>query len=78
MKTAISIPNSLFEAAEAFAREHGYSRSELYARAVQMYLATFQDQQITEALNSIYGEDANEIELAVRTAQGRAIGREEW
>lgn len=32
MKTAISIPDPIFEAAEGFARRLGMSRSELYAR----------------------------------------------
>jgi hypothetical protein len=31
MKTAISLPDKLFQVAEAFAQEHGLSRSELYA-----------------------------------------------
>ncbi|MEM6753148.1 MAG: ChpI protein, partial [Cyanobacteria bacterium P01_C01_bin.38] len=33
MKTAISIPDPLFEAAEQFAKRLGLSRSELYAMA---------------------------------------------
>jgi hypothetical protein len=36
MKTAISIPDPLFAAAEQFAHDNGLSRSELFARAVQL------------------------------------------
>jgi metal-responsive CopG/Arc/MetJ family transcriptional regulator len=38
MKTAISIPEQLFEAAEQFARGRGMSRSELYTTALRQYL----------------------------------------
>jgi metal-responsive CopG/Arc/MetJ family transcriptional regulator len=35
MKTAISIPDTLFEQAEAYAEQHNLSRSELYAHALK-------------------------------------------
>jgi predicted transcriptional regulator len=34
VKTAISIPDTIFEDAERLAKRRGWSRSELYARAV--------------------------------------------
>jgi len=34
MKTAVSLPNELFDAAEVLADELGVTRSELYARAI--------------------------------------------
>ncbi len=34
MKTAISIPDEIFEQAERLAKTRGWSRSELYANAV--------------------------------------------
>lgn len=37
MKTAVSIPDPIFEAAEAMSKRLGLSRSELYARALQAY-----------------------------------------
>ncbi|EIJ36932.1 hypothetical protein Thini_4454 [Thiothrix nivea DSM 5205] len=37
MKTAISIPDPVFQAAELFARHFGISRSELYTKAVEEY-----------------------------------------
>ncbi|MFV9507021.1 MAG: hypothetical protein AB4911_20925 [Oscillochloridaceae bacterium umkhey_bin13] len=42
MKTAISIPDPLFEAAEQYAQDKGLSRSELYAKAIQHYLYPLQ------------------------------------
>ncbi|MCI5211777.1 MAG: ChpI protein, partial [Candidatus Electrothrix sp. ATG2] len=34
MKTAISIPDKLFTAADQYAKKHGFSRSSLYAKAL--------------------------------------------
>ena len=39
MKASISIPDDLFELADALAEQLGVSRSELYAIAVSEYLA---------------------------------------
>lgn len=39
MKTAVSIPDDLFDRAEGLARRTGCSRSQLYARALDAYLA---------------------------------------
>jgi len=38
MKTAISLPDPVFNQAEALAQQLGLSRSELYTRALQAYL----------------------------------------
>ena len=38
MKTAISLPDLVFEEAEALASQLGLSRSELYTKALQAYL----------------------------------------
>ena len=53
MKTAISIPNSIFEAAERFAQRLGVSRSQLYTTAVSEYLRKNRHEQITEKLNEV-------------------------
>ncbi|MBN3906305.1 MAG: ChpI protein [Nostoc sp. NMS1] len=48
MKTAISIPDPLFETAEEFAKLMGLSRSQLYAVALQEYLQSHKQEQITK------------------------------
>ncbi len=53
MKTAVSIPNPVFEEAENLARRLGLSRSELYSRAVNMFLEAYREDRITEALNQV-------------------------
>jgi metal-responsive CopG/Arc/MetJ family transcriptional regulator len=60
MKTAISIPDPLFEAAERFAQRMGMSRSQLYAVALQEYLQAHKREQITNQLDAVYaGEDSS-------------------
>ena len=55
MKTAISLPDSLFQEADAFAKRVGVSRSELYAAAVAEYLARRNGDRVTSQLNAVYG-----------------------
>ena len=52
MKTAVSIPDDVFNEAEALARRTNVSRSELYASALRALLVA--DANITETLNEIY------------------------
>lgn len=60
MKTAVSIPDALFESAEGFARRRGMSRSELYAKALDAYLAEHKSEGITERLDAVYAGDRAE------------------
>lgn len=62
MKTAISIPDELFDSAEGTARRLGVSRSELYARALREYLAEHGTEGITERLNEVYGDEGSQWE----------------
>jgi metal-responsive CopG/Arc/MetJ family transcriptional regulator len=78
MKTAISIPDPLFQAAEQYAQEKGLSRSELYARAIKHYLETFRYHGITEALNELYHEQDSSLETGYIAAQGQILPKEDW
>lgn len=57
MKTAISIRDDIFEAAERAAAALGISRSELYARAVAEFVSRRDGDRVTERLDAVYGED---------------------
>ncbi len=80
MKTAISIPDPLFEAVERLARSQGKSRSQLYAEALQAYLEQRRDQSITERLNEIYDAEPElaELDPALKEMQYRSLPKEEW
>jgi hypothetical protein len=78
MKTAISLPDDLFSAADELAGRLGVSRSELYATAVAEFLAKHTDTEITARLNQLYGDEPSGLDPALRRAQQRAVGPEHW
>lgn len=78
MKTAISLPDDLFESADELAERLGVSRSELYAEAVAEYLAKHRDADVTARLNEVYQDEASGIDPALRSAQARTVGSSEW
>jgi predicted transcriptional regulator len=78
MKTAISLPDDLFESAEALADRLGMSRSQLYARAVEEYLAKHRDQDVTARLNDVFGDEDSGLDPLLRRAQARSLRSNEW
>jgi metal-responsive CopG/Arc/MetJ family transcriptional regulator len=76
MKTAISIPDSIFQSADALAKQLGISRSELYAKAVAEYLSRHHGEQITARLDAIHGQEDSRVEPALGQLQARALPRE--
>jgi len=78
MKTAISIPDDVFEDADALAERLGVSRSWLYASAVAEYVAKHQDATVTARLNAVYANQESHLDPDVRKAQRRTARRAEW
>jgi metal-responsive CopG/Arc/MetJ family transcriptional regulator len=78
MKTAISLPDDLFAAADALARELGQSRSHLYAQAVREYLARHSSDSITEALDAVWADVESEDRSFLAVAAHRTLGRTGW
>jgi len=78
MKTAISLPDRLFGAADVLARKLGVSRSQLYATAVAEYVAKHQAAKVTERLNAIYSTESGTLPEDLRRAQRRTLERTEW
>ncbi|MBK6855456.1 MAG: ChpI protein [Microthrixaceae bacterium] len=60
MKTAISIPDAIFEDGERLAGRLGWSRSQLYAEAMKAFLIDHADEHdaVTVALDTLYGDAA--------------------
>ena len=73
MKTAISIPNETFDAAEHFASSTGMSRSELYTKAVLEYLNKYKYLDITEALNRVYSESESSLGSELHSMQVNSL-----
>lgn len=78
MKTAISIPNEIFESAEKLAENMGVSRSELYVIALKRFLEQQSDSQVSEKLNEIYGERPSTLDPGLRKLQSRSLPKEKW
>jgi metal-responsive CopG/Arc/MetJ family transcriptional regulator len=78
MKVAISLPDKVFEAAEAFAERAGKSRSQLYAEALADYLEIHQGNHVTEQLNSVYAVNESKLEAGWIAAQAAVLDDEAW
>jgi len=78
MKTAISLPDDLFQSADALAERLGISRSQLFATALAEYLAKHQSRKLTDRLNAVYGADSSALDPALHRAQRQALGTGEW
>ncbi len=78
VKTAISIPEELFESAEQFARGRGMSRSELYAMALRHYLGEHRAGMITERLDEIYGGESGGLDADIARLQARSLPEDDW
>jgi len=77
MKTAVSIPDYIFEEAEALAHRAKRSRSEVYARALSEYVARHAPDRVTEAMDRVLDE-VNEVDDQLRRAARRTLERAEW
>ena len=80
MKTAISIPDQLFESAEKLARRRGKSRSELYSQAISDYLDHNSDGLVKESLDKLYGSntDSSGVEDILSELQSRSLRMDRW
>ena len=71
MKTAISIPDAIFQQADRFAKRKAISRSELYTRAVRAYLE--REERITEQLNAVYDAEESRLDTVLEELQYRSV-----
>lgn len=79
MKMAVSLPDSLFEAAGQLAKRLGMSRSELYAAAIEEYLRSHRNEGVTEALNRVYREEPSGLDPVISAIQAASLPRDaEW
>jgi Arc/MetJ-type ribon-helix-helix transcriptional regulator len=62
-KTAVSLPDPLFQSAERLAARMGVSRSELYRRALEELLARHDESRVTAQLNEVYADPADNAGL---------------
>lgn len=80
MKTAVSVPNDVFDRVERLARAAGRSRSEVYSAALREYVARHAPEEVTEAVNRVVqdlGDDAALDEFSQASAR-RVLESAEW
>ncbi len=78
MKTAISLPDTVFQAAEELASRLGVSRSQLYAQAVEAFVKAHLEKNVTEALNRVYEGQTSELDPVLARMQSASLPVEEW
>ena len=78
MKTAVSIPDDVFEEAERLVAELQTSRSQLYSRALQEFVARHSPDRLTEAMNRVVDEVGAEVDELTAKASRQVLERVEW
>lgn len=78
MKTAVSIPDKVFEEAERLARRTKRSRSAVYSRALAEYVARHAPDRVTEAMDRALDEISEQGDKLTRAASRRVLRRSVW
>lgn len=78
MKTAISIPDRVFQAAEEAAERLSVSRSELYTRAVEAFLEAHPAVDVTARLDEVYADEPSGLDPAVAEMQRLSLPDDPW
>jgi hypothetical protein len=77
VKTAISLPDPLFDAGERAAQRLGISRSELYAKALATFLEEDEGEQVTQGINRALQGAALPLDPLLTRAQAASLGPDE-
>jgi metal-responsive CopG/Arc/MetJ family transcriptional regulator len=78
MKTAISIPDRVFDSAEKLATRLGQTRSQLYTQALSSYIAKHKTDDVTKKLDEVYTSEDSVLDSSLSTLQHLSIPREDW
>ena len=78
MKTAISISDHLFRAADRLAKRLGIPRSRLYSRAIEQYVSEAEKRDVTALLNKVYANQKSELDVELAGLRSASIAREQW
>jgi len=78
VKTAISIPDSIYKAAEKLTAQLGMTRSALYTEAIKKFLLDFRNDRITEKLNEIFEKESSNLDPVLEKMQTISMEEVEW
>jgi metal-responsive CopG/Arc/MetJ family transcriptional regulator len=78
MKTAVSIPDDVFDKAERFAKRTKRSRSQVFAAALREYVARHSPDEITDAMNRVCNEVGEQHDEFISAAARRLLRKTKW
>jgi predicted transcriptional regulator len=78
MKVAFSLPDPIFDAAEALASAMNKPRSQLYAEAIAQFIELHSAANVTQRLNATYATEQQGIDTALAHAQWKTLPNETW
>jgi hypothetical protein len=78
MKTAVSIPDQVFEQAERLARRTRKSRSSVFSSALREYVARHSPDEVTEAMDRVCEQLGAQSDPFVARAGRRTLEQTEW
>jgi len=78
MKTAVSLPDDIFQRAERLARRTRRTRSRLVADALDEYLARHEADDVTDAMNAALADIGEAVDGFSEAAARRTLRRSEW
>lgn len=78
MEIDISLPDSVFAEAEVLAEQLGLSRSELYTRALQVYLQKYNRSPMLDRLNHVYDRASSKVDPVMAKMQFMSLPHEDW
>ena len=79
MKTAVSVPDEVFEAADSMAKQMGISRSKLYTAAIVEFIEGRRSKRLTDKLNQVYSTEHSKLDAHIADMQDRSLSKnDKW
>jgi len=78
VKVAVSIPDPVFQAADRAAKRMRIPRSQLYARAIEAFVGSQSDGDVTARLDEVYAKADRGAEPAWQDASLAVLRRSRW
>jgi metal-responsive CopG/Arc/MetJ family transcriptional regulator len=78
MKTAVSVPDEVFEKIERLARGSRRSRSEVFSAALREYAARHAPDEVTESMNRVCDTVNDQTDTFVAAAARGVLDNSEW
>ena len=78
MKTAVSLPDEVFESADRLARKMKKTRSQLYADALAEYLSRHDADEITAAIDRVCDATRSENDPTLFAVSLRMLEKIDW